>query len=131
MTLKKPSNENGYAANMTDIAPLLSRIADALERIAPPAAADADLLAHPAYLWREGTLSAVADFRALPLERLTGIDTQKQALLRNTRRLANGLPAQDVLLRSEEHTSELQSLMRISYAVICLKKKKKHISTTT
>src|SRR3546814_8491994 len=30
-------------------------------------------------------------------------------------------------LRSEEHTSELQSLMRISYAVFCLKKKK-HIS---
>src|SRR3546814_9772185 len=28
--------------------------------------------------------------------------------------------------RSEEHTSELQSLMRISYAVFCLKKKKKH-----
>src|SRR3546814_2074507 len=28
--------------------------------------------------------------------------------------------------RSEEHTSELQSLMRISYAVFCLKKKKRH-----
>src|SRR3546814_7361194 len=33
--------------------------------------------------------------------------------------------------RSEEHTSELQSLMRISYAVFCLKKKKKHPETTT
>src|SRR3546814_4709522 len=30
--------------------------------------------------------------------------------------------------RSEEHTSELQSLMRISYAVFCLKKKKYHTS---
>src|SRR3546814_1916070 len=30
--------------------------------------------------------------------------------------------------RSEEHTSELQSLMRISYAVFCLKKKKKNIT---
>src|SRR3546814_8520953 len=30
-------------------------------------------------------------------------------------------------LRSEEHTSELQSLMRISYAVFCLKKKQQHI----
>src|SRR3546814_10861001 len=29
-------------------------------------------------------------------------------------------------VRSEEHTSELQSLMRISYAVFCLKKKKQH-----
>src|SRR3546814_3378969 len=33
--------------------------------------------------------------------------------------------------RSEEHTSELQSLMRISYAVFCLKKKKKNKNTTT
>src|SRR3546814_8279935 len=33
-----------------------------------------------------------------------------------------GMPA-----KSEEHTSELQSLMRISYAVFCLKKKKKRI----
>src|SRR3546814_3987210 len=37
-------------------------------------------------------------------------------------------------IRSEEHTSELQSLMRISYAVFCLKKKKQHkhrMHTTT
>src|SRR3546814_6792048 len=33
--------------------------------------------------------------------------------------------------RSEEHTSELQSLMRISYAVFCLKKKNNHKQTTT
>src|SRR3546814_4693550 len=33
--------------------------------------------------------------------------------------------------RSEEHTSELQSLMRISYAVFCLKKQKNQIITTT
>src|SRR3546814_3721015 len=32
--------------------------------------------------------------------------------------------------RSEEHTSELQSLMRISYAVFCLKKKKRHTNRT-
>src|SRR3546814_2194084 len=37
-------------------------------------------------------------------------------------RTGTGLPAAD---RSEEHTSELQSLMRISYAVFCLKKKTK------
>src|SRR3546814_1260784 len=42
-------------------------------------------------------------------------------------KLAGGEP------RSEEHTSELQSLMRISYAVFCLKKKKKnsHITSYT
>src|SRR3546814_9637467 len=33
------------------------------------------------------------------------------------------------VIRSEEHTSELQSLMRISYAVFCLKKKQKPMNT--
>src|SRR3546814_9707111 len=43
------------------------------------------------------------------------------------------VPASDVLdgNRSEEHTSELQSLMRISYAVFCLKKKKHTKQTKT
>src|SRR3546814_5881940 len=36
-----------------------------------------------------------------------------------------------LVLRSEEHTSELQSLMRISYAVFCLKKKNKSIYIKT
>src|SRR3546814_3301575 len=49
--------------------------------------------------------------------------------LRHARPLAIGLNcalgARDLRPRSEEHTSELQSLMRISYAVFCLKKKKK------
>src|SRR3546814_1858140 len=39
--------------------------------------------------------------------------------------VADGRPVDG---RSEEHTSELQSLMRISYAVFCLKKKKKDTS---
>src|SRR3546814_4603020 len=55
---------------------------------------------------------------------------------------AGRLPMKPIALsalagRSEEHTSELQSLMRISYAVFCLKKKKKnqlqtdkHLTTT-
>src|SRR3546814_6733023 len=37
----------------------------------------------------------------------------------------SALTALSMLAKSEEHTSELQSLMRISYAVFCLKKKKK------
>src|SRR3546814_2422294 len=41
------------------------------------------------------------------------------------RQRGNILPQAQVSPRSEEHTSELQSLMRISYAVFCLKKKNK------
>src|SRR3546814_5228971 len=40
-----------------------------------------------------------------------------------------GIPGLETTRRSEEHTSELQSLMRISYAVFCLKKKKKQSKT--
>src|SRR3546814_3461052 len=46
--------------------------------------------------------------------------------LSRTRISENAAAAIGVGSRSEEHTSELQSLMRISYAVFCLKKKKKH-----
>src|SRR3546814_2617155 len=42
-----------------------------------------------------------------------------------------GFDSGNVRLRSEEHTSELQSLMRISYAVFCLKKKTKQNTTQT
>src|SRR3546814_8507168 len=38
--------------------------------------------------------------------------------------IISGATASTIAVRSEEHTSELQSLMRISYAVFCLKKKK-------
>src|SRR3546814_10491784 len=60
-----------------------------------------------------------------------------ESFLRNAGRLRNDQPRRGALAiivarqivwhesgRSEEHTSELQSLMRISYAVFCLKKKK-------
>src|SRR3546814_5732715 len=40
-------------------------------------------------------------------------------------------PAQSPFYRSEEHTSELQSLMRLSYAVFCLQTKTKSSHTTT
>src|SRR3546814_10710096 len=55
---------------------------------------------------------------------------------RGQRGLAGGLRGEDQPRsendeRSEEHTSELQSLMRISYAVFCLKKKRKTTSKHT
>src|SRR3546814_8940009 len=63
--------------------------------------------------------------------------THRRALRGRRRRRQDRLVGQEeqLLQRSEEHTSELQSLMRISYAVFCLKKKKKqtyhHISKAT
>src|SRR3546814_1061006 len=56
------------------------------------------------------------------------VDTGRIGLRARLQCVAHGHVARDVRAhrkRSEEHTSELQSLMRISYAVFCLKKKKK------
>src|SRR3546814_9463669 len=64
---------------------------------------------------------------------LAGLHQRQQALHIDARRRHQRVDQQDSLVeqggatqlpRSEEHTSELQSLMRISYAVFCLKKKK-------
>src|SRR3546814_6392871 len=75
---------------------------------------------------------------ALPVTILLGTDDtdpnhhslphQPEAMAQGPYRLARGRAfyarARALAARSEEHTSELQSLMRISYAVFCLKKKK-------
>src|SRR3546814_2555510 len=50
----------------------------------------------------------------------------------NPQHRLNGIRlATHLAFRSEEHTSELQSLMRISYAVFCLKKKKNKLTKNT
>src|SRR3546814_4674920 len=53
-----------------------------------------------------------------------GASASDRALSCSARLRSSGRPFR---LRSEEHTSELQSLMRISYAVFCLKKKKEQL----
>src|SRR3546814_4611530 len=57
--------------------------------------------------------------------RLENALRQIQSYRRNPHRERSSFCSGDRLARSEEHTSELQSLMRISYAVFCLKKKNK------
>ncbi|HWJ71233.1 MAG TPA: ATP-binding protein [Sphingobium sp.] len=76
----------------------LLRIAAALERLAPPAPAAIDLEAHPAYRWDGTRISIIADFQPIDFALLAGIDAQKQACLDNTRRLAKGHAAHDILL---------------------------------
>ena len=75
---------------------LLERMTLALERLAPACVGLADPLA-PAYVWRDGALH-VARFAPLPLALLTGIDAQRDAVVENGRRLANGHAAHDILL---------------------------------
>src|SRR3546814_4448052 len=63
------------------------------------------------------------DLRGSGLDRLERLHPRRLDTLQLGRELAAALRQVTHRQRSEEHTSELQSLMRISYAVFCLKKK--------
>jgi len=76
----------------------LTRIADALERLAPAPQSEADPRIHPAYVWRDATLLTTRAFRPLPLEMLRGLERQRDALRANIERLDAGSAAHDVLL---------------------------------
>src|SRR3546814_10824228 len=84
--------------------------------------------------WRTGSENrgrVGSDDRTL-LPAITSLAVRKLSGLRKLWPLSGicgGAPACDDAQRSEEHTSELQSLMRISYAVFCLKKKQKRHTT--
>ncbi len=82
---------------MSDQGDPLARIADALERLAPPPPAAIDWAAAPAYVW-DGAARAVAELVAPPLDLLKGIDAQKQVVTANINRLAAGHAAHDMLL---------------------------------
>src|SRR3546814_2180426 len=66
--------------------------------------------------------------RRRPRRRLSGDGVSDGGAVRIRRRAASRRGGKASASRSEEHTSELQSLMRISYAVFCLKKKIKKIT---
>ena len=83
---------------MTERRHALERIAEALERIAPPTPGAADWLSHPAYIWGGETARAIKAIDAPALSVLRAIDEQKSALTRNLDRLASGAAAHDMLL---------------------------------
>lgn len=83
---------------MSDQGEPLARIAEALERLAPPPPAPVDWLAHPAYVWDRTSARAVARIEAPALDLLKGIDAQKETVTANVARLAQGHAAHDMLL---------------------------------
>src|SRR3546814_1231877 len=80
------------------------------------------LLAAVGYQGASGTLSIELNGSLVRLVSTAGVDFTTLGLTPGEWIFVGG--------RSEEHTSELQSLMRISYAVFCLKKKKTVLMTT-
>ena len=103
--LQEPeSKHKSVAMNsiMTDttIESLLRRIAEGLERITPPPPDKDDLGEANAFVWRaESTrLEPVQTVNAIDLNLLKGIDRVRDILLENSRRFADGLPANNALL---------------------------------
>ena len=83
-----------------DLGPVLDRIAEALERLAPAASSSDALDSAEAFVWHaeSGTLSAVPKVSRVEFKLLQGISRQGDILLENTRRFARGLPANNALL---------------------------------
>jgi predicted AAA+ superfamily ATPase len=102
-----------------DIEPLLLRIADALERLAPKSPAPADLAVADAFVWHaEGErLDPVHKINRVDLDLLKGIERQRDILLENTRRFAKGLPANNALLWGARGTGK-SSLVKAVHATL-------------
>src|SRR3546814_5732388 len=83
------------------------------------------MIRRPPISTRTDTLFPYTTLFRSRLDHLIGTELHDRALAKGAFDLPQGRFQRLLLIhRSEEHTSELQSLMRISYAVFCLKKKK-------
>ncbi len=102
-----------------DLAPLLIRVAAALERLAPPAQAAPDLDAADAFVWHADRewLEPVERVNRVELGLLRGIDRVRDILVENTERFAAGLPANNVLLWGARGTGK-SALVKAAHAAI-------------
>ena len=102
---------------------LLARIADALERLAPPVDPEPDFDAADAFVWRaeKAALEPVGTVNRVDLSLLKGIERQVAILLDNTRRFADGLPANNALLWGARGTGK-SSLVKALHASVSAEK---------
>src|SRR3546814_8614090 len=101
----------------------------------PPRSTRTDTLFPYTTLFRSGSMTRAIDaddIAAANLDERKAIaaDTSHRGLDNTLHCACTNCCIHSIAARSEEHTSELQSLMRISYAVFCLKKKNNVIPST-
>ena len=98
---------------------LLARIADALERIAPPAITAADFDAADAFVWHAEppAFQPVKSVNRVPLKLLQGIERTADQLVENTRRFARGFAANNALLWGARGMGK-SSLVKAAHAEI-------------
>jgi predicted AAA+ superfamily ATPase len=99
--------------------PLLRRIADALERAAPPPPPRIDFEAADAFVWHAAAsrLEPVAAVNRVDLDLLQGVERVRDILLDNTRRFAQGFPANNVLLWGARGMGK-SSLVKATHAAV-------------
>jgi uncharacterized protein len=117
---------------MTDLAPLLTRIADALDRLAPAPLALPPQDSASVWLW-DGMASALLPVptpRHVPLDLILGADSQKAQLLANTGRFAQGLPANHAMLWGSRGTGK-SALVKAVHARFCPDHPKLHLIEVT
>ena len=106
-----------------DLEPLLTRIADALDRLAPPAAKSHSMEGADAFVWHSNPeqLEPIHKVNRIELDLLQGIEQQIGILRDNTERFANGFPANNALLWGARGTGK-SSLVKALHAEINEKK---------
>ena len=100
-----------------ELTPILNRIADALDRLAPSAEISHDLGNADAFIWHSNpeSLQPVHHVNRVDLDLLHGIEQQREILLDNTERFAKGLPANNALLWGARGTGK-SSLVKAAHA---------------
>ena len=98
---------------------LISRIAEALERLAPKPPQAPDFKAADAFVWRAGDETAVPVLKVnrVDISLLKGVDRVRDALLENTQRFARGLPANNALLWGARGMGK-SSLVKAAHAAV-------------
>ena len=96
----------------------LTRIAEALERLAPAQPPPVDLKSADAFVWHPNPphLAAVAQISRVGIDMLQGIERQKQLVVANTLRFARGLPANNAMLWGARGMGK-SSLVKAAHAV--------------
>src|SRR5579863_1810315 len=98
---------------------VIRRIADALERLAPPPPPKLDFAAADAFIWHaEGhRLAPVRRVNRVEMSLLKGIDRVRDLLVENTERFAQGLPANNALLWGARGMGK-SSLVKAAHAAV-------------
>ena len=98
---------------------MLDRIAEALERLAPPTPPGPDFAAAEAFVWHPegGRLVAVRRVNRVEMSLLRGIDRVRDLLVENTERFARGLPANNALLWGARGMGK-SSLVKAAHAAV-------------